>query len=79
MFIVLEMQKLDENTLAILPVNTYETLAAADNKYYTILASAAISNVWKHSAIMMNEDGSPIKFQCYTHIPDTAPEPEVEE
>lgn len=72
MFIVLEMQKLDENTLAILPANTYESQAEADSKYHAILSVAAVSSVWKHSAVMLNEDGTPMKYDCYVHIPEAA-------
>ena len=72
MFIVLEMQKLDENTLTILPANTYESQAEADSKYHAILSVAAVSSVWKHSAVMLNEDGTPMKYDCYVHIPEAA-------
>lgn len=70
MFIVLEMQKLDEETLAILPANTYNTKAEAESKYYAILSAAAVSSVWKHSAVLLNEDGTPLKYDCYVHIPE---------
>ena len=68
MYIVLEMQKLDETNLAILPANTYDTREAAESKYHAILSVAATSSVWKHSAILLNEDGAPLLYQCYTHI-----------
>ncbi len=71
MYTVLEMQKLDENTLAILPANTYNTRNEAESKYYAILSAAAVSTVWKHSAIMLNEDGTPLKYDCYIHLPES--------
>ncbi len=70
MFIVIEMQKLDENTLAILPANTYNTRDEAESKYHAILSTAAISNVWKHSAILLDEDGVPLAYNCYVHLPE---------
>lgn len=72
MFIVLEMQKLDKDTLAILPANTYESQAEADSKYHAILSVAAISSVWKHSAVMLDENGTPLKYDCYIHLPESA-------
>ena len=65
MYIVMEIQK--SNTAATI-VNTYETRNEAENKYHTILASAAISNVPKHSAVLLTEEGDYIKHECFEHI-----------
>lgn len=64
MYIVLEIQK---NSTASTIVNTYETLNEAENKYHTILAYAAISNVPKHSAVLLTEEGDYIKHECFEH------------
>ena len=65
LYIVIEIQA-QEDTAATL-TNVYTDKTAAENKYHTILASAAISNVPVHSATMMNELGFVIKSEYYKH------------
>ena len=65
-YIVIEMQKTAEGQVANL-VTDHNTLAEAESKYYTILASAAINDVPVHSAIIVSEEGFPVKHQCYKH------------
>ena len=64
MYIVMEIQK---SSTASTIVNTYNTLNEAENKYHTILAYAAISNVPKHSAVLLTEEGDYIKHECFEH------------
>ena len=71
-YIVIELQKNAEGVLTT-PVNTYNTLAEAENKYYTILAYAAVSKVPVHSASILTEEGSPVMNKYYKH---EAPAPE---
>lgn len=66
MYIVIELQKNAEGTVSNI-VTAFENLAEAESKYYTILASAAINNVPVHSAIIVSEEGFPVKHQCYKH------------
>lgn len=66
MFIVVELQKNAEGVVSNI-VTSYENLAEAESKYYTILAAAAISTVPVHSAIIVSEEGFPVKHQCYKH------------
>jgi hypothetical protein len=66
MHIVIELQKNAEGVVSNI-VTAFDTLAEAESKYYTILASAAISNVPVHSAIIVSEEGFPVKHQCYKH------------
>lgn len=65
-YIVIEMQKNAEGQVANL-VTAHDTLAEAESKFYTILASAAINDVPVHSAIIVSEEGFPVKHQCYKH------------
>ena len=65
-YIVIEMQKNTEGQVANL-VTDHNTLAEAESKFYTILASAAINDVPVHSAIIVSEEGFPVKHQCYKH------------
>ena len=65
-YIVIEMQKNAEGMVSNL-VTAHDTLAEAESKFYTILASAAINDVPVHSAIIVSEEGFPVKHQCYKH------------
>ena len=65
-YIVIEMQKTAEGQVSNL-VTAHNTLAEAESKFYTILASAAINDVPVHSAIIVSEEGFPVKHQCYKH------------
>ena len=66
MYIVIELQKNTDGEVANL-VTSHNTLAEAESKYYSILASAAINDVPVHSAIIVSEEGFPVKHQCYKH------------
>jgi hypothetical protein len=65
-YIVIELQKNKEGAVTNL-VTEHNNLAEAESKYYTILAAAAISTVPVHSAIIVSEEGFPVKYQCYKH------------
>ena len=71
MYIVLEIQG------ASVIASTYEDGADAENKYHTILAYAAKSQVPVHAAAMLNENGALIKHEYYVHA--TEEPQEVEE
>ena len=64
MFIVMEIQK--SSTVSTI-VNTYETRNQAEQKYHTVLAYAAVSEVLQHSAVMLNDDGGFIKSETFEH------------
>ena len=66
MYIVLEIQKVDESSVGTL-INSYENRNEAESKYHTVLAAAAISTIPQHSAIMMEDNCVPIKFDGYDH------------
>ncbi len=65
-YIVIELQKNAEGEVANL-ITAHNTLAEAESKFYSILASAAINDVPVHSAIIVSEEGFPVKHQCYKH------------
>lgn len=75
-FVVLEIQKGDTVTTI---VNSYDTLNQANQQYHTILAAAAVSSVPVHSAIILTEDATPVKYESYTHLPEPDSDPEPEE
>ena len=64
MYIVIEIQTGEQ--VATL-VNAYADRNAAENKYHTILAAAAVSEVPKHGAVMLTDEGVRLKSECYIH------------
>ena len=66
MFIVIELQKNAEGVVSNI-VTSHETLPEAESKYYHILAAAAVGQIPVHSAIIVSEEGFPVKNQCYKH------------
>lgn len=66
MYIVIELQKNTEGVVSNI-VTSYENLPEAESKYYSVLAAAAVSQIPVHSAIIVSEEGFPVKHQCYKH------------
>lgn len=66
MFVVIELQKNADGNVANI-VSPYDTQAAAESKYHSILAAAAVSDLPCHSAIIVSEEGFPLMHQCYKH------------
>ena len=65
MLIVLEIQK-NKDKVSIIS-NQYEEINTAENKYHTILAYAAVSDVEVHTAMIINEYGLVVKSEQYEH------------
>ena len=66
MFIVIELQTINEETVANI-VNVYTDSATAEQKYHTILSSASVSTLPCHAAVMTDEKGNLLKHEYYTH------------
>ena len=66
MLIVIEIQKDANNNIATL-VTQKENRNDADSTYHTILASAAISQLPEHGAVMLTDDCGYVMGQCYRH------------
>ena len=76
MYIILEAQTNANGTVGTL-VDTYTDRNTAENKYHTVLASAAVSQLPLHSVFMLSNEGYIIKSECYTHGAETESEPET--
>lgn len=76
-YLVMEIQKFENETMST-PTFSYGTLNAAEAKYHSILASAAVSKLPVHSAALFNETGYCIEHKSYNHS-EPKPEPEPEE
>lgn len=66
MYIVLEVQTNNDNTIGTL-VNTYEDRNAAESKYHQVLMSAAISELPFHYAFLLTNEGYTLKSEGYDH------------
>ncbi len=66
MYIVVELQKNETGVVSNI-VTAHATIAEAESHYYSVLAAAAISTIPVHSAIIVSEEGFPVRNQCYKH------------
>lgn len=66
-YVVIEIQKFSDGTIAVPPVNTYDSFFDAASRYHTILAAAAVSEVPVHSAVMLTETGQQIRLDTFNH------------
>lgn len=64
--IVTEIQKFADGGMST-PSYAYDSQLSAEAKYHAILASAAVSALPVHAAIMFSEEGFPLKHECYKH------------
>ena len=74
--IVTEVQKFANDQIST-PSYAYDDMNAAEAKFHSVLASAAVSQLPVHSCIMFSEEGFPLRHECYKHDAVT-PEPEGE-
>ena len=66
MYIVIEIQKNVDGTMSDI-TTSFNTLSEAYNKYYSVLAFAAISELPVHSAALMSEEGFVVESKCFKH------------
>lgn len=66
-YIVIEIQKSADGTIAVPPIGSYDNFFDAMSAYHTILASAAISSVPVHTALVLNEVGQEIRLDSFDH------------
>lgn len=76
MYFVLEIQ-INGDTGSILPFS-FNNREDAEAKYHAVLTVAATSDVKKHSAVLMAENGVTLKTESYFHR-DEEPEEEPNE
>lgn len=74
-YIVIELQTNIDGTVGNL-VYAFDDRLQAQSKYHSILASAAISALPAHAAVIITSDGRLIESRCYEHVqPETEAEP----
>lgn len=64
--IVTEIQKFESGAMST-PSYAFDSQQAAEAKYHSILAGAAVSALPVHAAIMFSEEGFPLRHECYKH------------
>lgn len=67
MFIVFEIQEEQDGTTRVLEPAIFDTLEKALQKYYVVLSYAVISELARHSAMVVTTEGIVLKRECYTH------------
>ena len=65
-FIVIEVQTNADGTVGNI-VTSYTDRNLAEQKYHMILASAAVSSLPAHCAVLMTNDGNCLAHACYHH------------
>ena len=65
-YLVIEIQQNADGAIGNF-VFTFDDRLQAESKYHTILASAAVSAVYMHSAVLMTSTGVQVAHQSYTH------------
>ena len=65
MYVVIEIQKNDNKISTY--TDAYDDKHQAENKFHSILAQAAISDIDVHSAVILTEEGYIDKCQSYNH------------
>ena len=66
MFIIMEVQVFVDGDMSI-PCYTFNTKNSAEQKYYTVLSSVAVSKLPIHTAFILAEDGYVIKLERFKH------------
>ena len=66
MYIVIEVQSNRDGTVGNV-VTTFDNEQEAAAKYHQILSVGATSQIYKHSAFLLNDDGWCMKSECYKH------------
>lgn len=66
MYLVIELQTNADGTVANL-VYQYASRDEAESKFHSILASAAVSSLPVHAAVMLTNAGTMVKSEFYRH------------
>ena len=67
MYFIIEIQKSNNGTAAIVPPASYTDQRLAEQAYHTALSYAAVSQVNVHSVVMLDDTGARIKGETYYH------------
>ena len=66
-YLIIEIQKFADGTIATPPINTADTLNEARSKFYSKCAVAAVSDVTVHSAVLLTATGQTQGLESFNH------------
>ena len=69
MYIVLEFQTNEQGQSAMVPATMHADAASAESAFYMVCAAAAVSSVYKHTAMLINSDGEVFETKLFRHGP----------
>lgn len=72
MYIVMEIQTNASGEVATL-INQFDNINNAESKFHQILASASISEIPVHTAVLMDEKGVTYRAESYDHGQNNSP------
>lgn len=67
MYYIIETQENKDGTAAVLPVQTKTDLNDALSTWHSILSFAATSDIYIHSAAILNSELKVVETESYTH------------
>ena len=71
-YLIFEQQTANGSTAVL--TTAKPNINEAEQKYHTVLAAAAVSDVPVHSAAMLTERGQLVKYECFVHAEPEEPE-----
>ena len=66
-YLIIEIQKFADGTVATPPLSTAETLNAARSTFYSKCSIAAVSEVPVHTIVLMTDVGQTIGLESFDH------------
>lgn len=70
-YIVIEIQKFSDGTIAVPPVNTADNFFNASSIFHGKCEVAAISEVPVHSVVLLTENGQMMGYESFNHEEQT--------
>lgn len=67
-YLVIEIQKFSDGTIAVPPISTYDSFFDAMAKYHTVLSVAAVSEVDVHTCVVLTDTGQEIRLDSFNHV-----------
>lgn len=67
-YIVVEIQKSADGSIAVPPIATFDTFFEASARYHSILSVAAVSEVPVHTALILTDVGQEIALDTFNHV-----------
>lgn len=67
-YLIIEVQKSADGTIAVPPITTADSLNAARSTFYSLCAVAAISAVPVHTIVLLNDVGQEIGMESFNHV-----------